>query len=210
MLLALILVGVLVYHAGLGQLITRVTKVGIGPFSVEAVEQKLSSLRLDPEAPTTKRLTSDQVAHLTKRFNEAAGGNPKVNILWVDDNPLNNREVVDLLETMGFHIYVSRSYADGIARFEERPFSVVISDYSEDKDPAQIAAMSSGKSYPGVGPLIAEYVGKRCGPRTIIFTSGWSDSVSTPPYVFRETNNFYDLLDAAADLIGKPIAPECR
>ncbi|CCV03303.1 hypothetical protein MESS2_1030160 [Mesorhizobium metallidurans STM 2683] len=154
-------------------------------------------------------MTKEQVAHVTKRFNEATDGSPNVNILWVDDTPINNRTVIGIFEAMGFHVYVARSYAEGIARFDERPFNVVISDYNEERDPDQIEAKKTGRADWGVGALIAEHVGKSCGARTIIFSAGWDPGQSTPPYAVVETNNRYVLLDATANLIEKPIEPDC-
>lgn len=196
LLLAIAVVASLVmFHSDIGRLIDRATKLAIGPVSIEAVGTKMQNL---PHIlPLNEFMTPKQVDQLTKRFENLLGNSESigtVNILWVDNNPINNLAIVDIFEAMGFHVYVARSYPEGMARFDERPFNVVISNYNG--------------SLP-TGPLVANYVGQRCERRTIIFSAGWVPTMNTPAHAFTETNNYFDLMYAVADLVEKPLDDKC-
>lgn len=56
-------------------------------------------------------------------------------VLWVDDNPDNNRFERQALEALGIWVEISTSTADGLTRIQAVSYSLIISDMTRDPDP---------------------------------------------------------------------------
>lgn len=198
-------VALAVYHREISDLIPKTAKIGFGPVTWELAEQKIGELEkaFNPKLDKQEDLSKEQIKYLTKRFKEAVADAGYVNVLWVDDHPSNNLRVVDIFESMGFRVEIARSLTEATARFEERPFNLVISDLFQDRTADGTAEKVV------VGPSIAKLVDEACGLRTIIYSAAWNRDSITPPHVFRETNSFYDLLDWSAVVIEEPLQQKC-
>lgn len=55
-------------------------------------------------------------------------------VLWVDDNPGNNRFERQALEALGVRVDISTSTADALARTKAEPYDLIISDMGRDSD----------------------------------------------------------------------------
>ena len=55
-------------------------------------------------------------------------------VLWVDDNPANNRMERDAFALMGFRFTLSQSTEDALARLGERRFDAIITDMGRSGD----------------------------------------------------------------------------
>jgi CheY-like chemotaxis protein len=56
-------------------------------------------------------------------------------VLWVDDNPDNNRFERQALEALGIWVEISTSTADALTRTPERSYDLIISDMTREPDP---------------------------------------------------------------------------
>ncbi len=69
---------------------------------------------------------------------EAVSGGLSVSrILWVDDNPENNAEVILELEDMGVEVATAVSTADAVARYDSGVFQLVLSDMGRYEGPGE-------------------------------------------------------------------------
>jgi CheY-like chemotaxis protein len=58
----------------------------------------------------------------------------RARVLWVDDNPGNNRYETRALEALGIRVETSLSTEDALARQRERPFDLILSDMGRGAD----------------------------------------------------------------------------
>lgn len=209
-LLLAIVAAVLAYvlRAPIEQFLDRSTEIGIGPVSLKAAEVKLSQVKIDDKAGAAKSLSEDEITTLSDRYSQALAGGKKVRILWIDDTPENNKDLVDFLELIGVNVTVARSTADAIARLEERSFNAVVSDYSRPNEAIEVLAKAGGKQFWGSGALLSEKLANAgCGRLVIIFSGDSADDKAIPPGVVAQTNSVYKLLLIIADMTRGQIAP---
>lgn len=186
-------------------LLDRSTKIGIGPVSVEAAQATLRKAKVSKE--TAAQFDQAQVEKLTQLYTDTLEITPKPHLLWVDDQPANNRELVDFLELMGVSVQVARSTQEALLRMEERSYQALVSDYSRPGDPSE-QPEGSGPDW-GAGARLADVLQKRsCGRKVLLFSSGSTDDRSIPPGVRSATDNFYELLVDLAYALREP-GPPC-
>jgi hypothetical protein len=177
----------------------RSTEIGLGPVTLKAAEAKLKQVKLD-NTDQAKDFLPDQIKTLSDRYDEALAGGKRVSVLWVDDIPQNNADLVDFLDLVGVSVVVARSYDEAVSRLEERTFNVVVSDWSREKDEIEQKAKAAREQFWGSGAQLGKLLADSgCGRKVILFSSGSTDGMPIPPGVAAQTNNYYDLLLKIAD-----------
>lgn len=55
-------------------------------------------------------------------------------ILWVDDNPKNNNDIVDVLNILGMAVRYARTNSEALDKIKRHEFDVIISDLGRDSE----------------------------------------------------------------------------
>ncbi len=202
LLLALMIVVIIFWlRAPIAAVLDRSTKIGIGPVSIEAAQATLKKVKVDPGASIY--FDQSQAEKLTSLYTEALAATPKAKVLWVDDNPANNRALVDFLEYMGVSVTIVRSTPEALREIEARSFHAVVSDYNRPDDPSQQAPTVGGDW--GAGAQLARALQQsQCGRKVLLFSASSTDDQPIPPGVRTATNSFYQLLIDLAYALREP------
>jgi CheY-like chemotaxis protein len=131
----------LVFRAPLTAMLRRADEIkGPGGFSISAKGQDAAAKAI-VEASTAKPMdgspvsTADAASGVENAAKgvEALGRSPQV--LWVDDNPSNNRREIAALTSLGMHVSLSTTTDDAVTRVATHgPFDVIISDMGRPPD----------------------------------------------------------------------------
>ena len=140
----LLLVGVLLLRQPLIAFLDRSTETGLGPVPLKAAEAKLEQVKLEG-SDQAKDFTPEQIRTLTDRFGMALAGGRRAGVLWVDDTPRNNKDLVDFLDLVGITVVVARSYPEAVDRLNERSFNAVVTDWSRPRDEVEQRARLRGE-----------------------------------------------------------------
>ncbi|RWO49226.1 hypothetical protein [Mesorhizobium sp.] len=190
----LILIGIAFLRQPITAFLSRSTEFGLGPVTLKAAEAKLEQVKLDG-TKQAQNFSPEQIKILTDRYSEALSGGRRAVVLWVDDNPQNNKELVDFMDLVGVTVVIARSYPEAMARLEERSFNAVISDWDRPRDLVQQRAKMAGDEFWGSGAQLGRALAKNgCGRHVILFSSESTDERPIPPGVAGQTNNYYELL----------------
>ena len=115
-------------------------------------------------------------------------------LLWVDDNPDNNEEEIELFRSLGLRVKTVTSTTAALSELRSREYDVVISDYTR----------AEGES---AGPDLARLMSEQDLYKwTIIYTgeNPWGRPV--PPFLFAITNRPDHLMHYVIDVMEREAA----
>jgi CheY-like chemotaxis protein len=167
--------------------------------TVKAAEAKLKQINFDLTSQA-RYFSSNEIKTLTEHYSHVLGGGKRANVLSVDDEPRNNKQMVDFLDVVGVTVVFARSYGEAVLRLEERSFDVVVSDWSRPDDDVGKKAVAAKDQFWGSGAQLGRLLANSgCGRKVILFSSGSTEAMPIPPGVAAQTNNRYQLLLEIAD-----------
>lgn len=122
------LVIVLAFRRPLAGLMASANKVTIGTFSLEVAGAALAQAR--PDKPVSNAAV-DSLVHRTKDLAKELAG---LRILWVDDQPLNNRYERAYLRAAGVCVVNALDTAEALDHLRRDDYHLVISDFARGGD----------------------------------------------------------------------------
>ena len=136
---------------------------------------------------------SDEAKRAIRRVRGSALVFRQAWILWVDDNPINNRELIDFFESLGAHVTTAlgtQEAMDRVKRLEK--IDLIISDLMRD------GKVEAGDS--GTNTLMA-FRKQEKGPNEtpFLFFSDKAEEIQLPAKAQGKTNNAWDLLQLVTD-----------
>jgi PAS domain S-box-containing protein len=141
----------------------------------------------------------------------SSGGRRTLQLLLAEDNPVNQRLAVNLLEKRGHHVVVADSGQAALAALDERPFDAVLMDVQmpEMDGLETTAAIRANEAATGAHiPIIAMTAHALKGDRERCLAAGMDDYVSKP----LRPQELFEVLDrlvaVAANGGGQPRRPE--
>ncbi|HMJ92970.1 MAG TPA: hypothetical protein VK472_02590 [Allosphingosinicella sp.] len=215
LLLAILLaVLALLFYDPLSRLLDRSTKIGFGPVSFEAAEKKLKEWNekdmegWEKKGKEKENFSEKEVKEHTSRYSDVMSKVRHANLLWVDDDPQDNKVFVDFFELFGIRVVTARSSSEAVDRLQERSFSAVITDWNRKEDSLQLKASATGEQFWGAGARLGHLFAESCSERNVvIFSWGSTTETPVPPRVKVATDNRNTLLETIANMIEKPV--EC-
>ncbi|MEA3065092.1 MAG: hypothetical protein QOJ27_1538, partial [Sphingomonadales bacterium] len=194
------------FYKPLAGLLDRSTKIGLGPISLEAAQKKLEEVRVDNNSKAY--FSAEEINEHTARFSKVLSDRRHANLLWVDDDPEQNKVFVDFLELFGIKVVVARSLPEAVDRLQERSFSAVVTDWDRRGDPAQQKARADGeKRFWGAGARLGlVFANSKCERNVMIFSWESTPDKAIPPGVAIATNDYNVLLRTIANMIETPVA----
>jgi hypothetical protein len=115
----------------------RAKEIKISIFGIEATFQQSVEAAAAIGAATAQKASSDgqtapeiRSADLARTVNDAVVGLNGKSVLWVDDNPGNNRFEARALEALGMQVSAARDTDEALAELKRSRFDLVISDMS--------------------------------------------------------------------------------
>jgi CheY-like chemotaxis protein len=116
------------YRSQVRQLLERMTKLkGLGieaEFGEKAMKEAIAAQRVD--------VSESERRGALKRLHAIATLLRDMRVLWVDDNPGNNRHERALLEDLGVRITTARTSAEGEQALRDNNFTMVITDLNRE------------------------------------------------------------------------------
>jgi CheY-like chemotaxis protein len=191
------------YRPIIDQLLPRLSGVKAFGFEFSFAREELNRAiaaqerRMEPPREgdrVSREITSearDQVLRRARREADIVLGS---RILWVDDHPVNNRDLVRLLMSLGAAVDVSRSSAEAEERLERYVYDVIISDMMRD------GVRDEGKSF------VEEVVRRTPAPHpwVIYFIGGpFQPSLGVPKGVLGGTHRPDELLHLVLDALAR-------
>ena len=92
------------------------------------LQGQVAELRKRVEAALPNVRTPARLEAVPPRPPSAPLHTRRESVLWVDDNPKNNSYLVQHLRDLGANVDLALSTSEGLARFDEKPYTKVISD----------------------------------------------------------------------------------
>ena len=125
LLLAILLaVLALLFYDPLSRLLDRSTKIGFGPVSFEAAEKKLKEWNekdmegWEKKGKEKENFSEKEVKEHTSRYSDVMSKVRHANLLWVDDDPQDNKVFVDFFELFGIRVVTARSSSEAVDRLQ--------------------------------------------------------------------------------------------
>jgi CheY-like chemotaxis protein len=115
--------------------------------------------------------------------NRKAHGGSDLNILLVEDNPVNQRLAVRILEREGYHVVVAGNGREAVARWGTRSFDAILMDIQMpemDGIQATSAIREAEKRTGAHIPIIAMTAHAMSGDRELCLGAGADDYISKP------------------------------
>lgn len=165
----------------LGGLLDRIRKVGVGGVvEIELATDDLRKARAD--APVAERTATA----LERRFAASAQAARLTRVLWVDDDPANNRRERRYLRSAGMTVVNALSTQEGLDALARDDFDLVVTDMARPQSPtAGLDLARAVRGLPRPVPVIG-YVGVER---------------PTPPEFFGMTTRPDRLMDLVLDVI---------
>jgi Response regulator receiver domain len=136
----------------------------LSSFKVMGVEVGLRNL---DEAAKAKGMTLSTEARtrVGRRAQRAADIVQGAQILWVDDHPSGNRDLVRTLTSFGMVVDVARSSNEAFDMLDRRIYDVIISDIKRDNEPEDGKAFVKKIPDVGIKTLAIFYIGSPFDPK---------------------------------------------
>jgi len=184
---AVIAAGVLVaYRRQIGDLFTRLTKfkaLGLeAEFAAKPLERAIEAQEVQLQVSIGDRKS------VLKRLAWVAPLLRDMRLLWVDDQPANNRNERALLEDLGVRVTTATTSAEAEKALRELDFTVVITDLKREGNPAE-----------GI-EFAARTWQARIYRWTIAYTGTPQAGLPVPPHLFGITNRPDHLLHLICDV----------
>lgn len=176
---------VVTYRKELRALVSRMTKL-----KALGVEAEFSGKAMDDAIAVQRVQVSDgDRKGALRRLTVIAPLLRDTRVLWIDDNPANNRYERALLESFGVRIDTVTSSADGERAARENIYTLIITDLARE-----------GRDNEGL-LFVARLVASKTYVWTIAYTGSDQQGQARPPHLFGITNRPDHLMHLVCDVV---------
>jgi CheY-like chemotaxis protein len=128
------------FHEPISEFLKNLSQFRVKAFGVEVTGRKREEAAAALGAATVKDGSTADASDFRAIADAlpapaAQQGLQRTNILWVDDNPDNNRFERRALETLGIRVAISTSTDDALSRTQSGSYDLIISDMTREPDP---------------------------------------------------------------------------
>lgn len=151
--------------------------------TVATVVSEQQSRQLDFPIPLREALFS-RLAEIREKSREAS-------LLWIDNHPTNNHQLVDVLKQVGLRVDLAERSSDAEALLNENDYDLVLSDISREGNRRE-------------GLHFLRQLRERGNDLPLVFYTGYHDrAVGVPPYAFGITHSPEELLHLVMDVLAR-------
>jgi CheY-like chemotaxis protein len=149
--------------------------------------------RIDDAAERQKvPVSEDDKTSIVRRLERLHRSVRGTRILWIDDEPDGNVDIVSILEAFGAKVELAGTSKEGGDRLRKGRFDVLISDiYRENQAKEGERFVQEWRKNERRHPL----------PPTIFYITDYDEGLGTPPYAFAITDRPHELLHYVLDVI---------